>query len=141
MDLGLSHNQKEPSFKDHGCLSLRKSTYEKQSSSRTPGPIYSPNVSSSSTKKNKIRSITFGSGPARFDSVDSRVNSPGPQEYDPNGQDMKITAAGMLKILLVTVIWRIVGGPFSPWSRSIFGWLMDVKYRMYVGIGTKLKRY
>ena len=26
---------------------------------------------------------------------------------------MTITAAGMLKILLVTVIWRIVGSPFS----------------------------
>ena len=59
------------------------SALEKQSSSRTPGPIYSPNVLSSSTKKNKIRSISFGSGPARFDSVDSRAKTPGPQQYDP----------------------------------------------------------
>ena len=49
---------------------------------------------------------------------------------------MKITAAGMIKILLVTEIWRMIGSPFSPWSRSIFGWLMDVKYTLYVGIGT-----
>ena len=79
MDLGLCHNQREATFKD-GCLSLRMSALEKQSSSRTPGPIYSPNVSSSSTKKN-TRNITFGYGKARFDSVDS--STPGPQEYDP----------------------------------------------------------
>lgn len=77
MDLGLSYNQREASFKD-GCLSLRQAALEKQTmSSRTPGPDYNPDVSSSSTKKNKIRNITFGSGPARFASV--RDSTPGPQ--------------------------------------------------------------
>ncbi|KAL7492043.1 hypothetical protein ACHAWT_001601 [Skeletonema menzelii] len=90
MDLGLSHNQREASFKD-GCLSLRQAALEKQSSTRsTPGPIYNPNVSSSSTTKNKIRNVTFGSGKTRFDSVlDSKVTTPGPSKYDPK----KILAA------------------------------------------------
>ncbi|KAK1735381.1 hypothetical protein QTG54_013995 [Skeletonema marinoi] len=91
MDLGLSHNQREASFKD-GCLSLRQAALEKQSSRLTPGPVYNPNVSCSSTTKNKLRNITFGSGPARFDSVPdvkNRPSTPGPHEYCPK----KILAA------------------------------------------------
>ncbi len=92
MDLGLSHNQREASFKD-GCLSLRQAALEQQHSTRsTPGPIYNPNVSSSSTTKDKIRNITFGSGPARFDAVpdiNRRPSTPGPHEYCPK----KILAA------------------------------------------------
>ncbi len=78
MDLGLSYNQRqrEASFKD-GCLSLRQAALEKQTHRRTPGPDYNPDVSSSSTKKNKIRNITFGSGPVRFASV--KETTPGPQ--------------------------------------------------------------
>ena len=97
MDLGLSHNQREASFFKDGCLSLRQAALEKQTSTRiTPGPVYNPNVNSSSTTKNKTRNITFGSGPARFDGSssaqdinDSRPSTPGPHEYCPK----KILAA------------------------------------------------
>ena len=91
MDLGLTSNQREASFKD-GCLSLRQAALEKQISSRiTPGPIYNPKLSASSMSKGS-RDITFGSGPLRFDSVpdrDRRLRTPGPHEYCPR----KILAA------------------------------------------------
>ena len=95
MDLGLSVNQREASFKD-GCLTLRQAALEKQSSTRsTPGPIYNANINACSTSKNKCRDITIGSGPARFgDSVVPEINSrrptaPGPCTYCPR----KILAA------------------------------------------------
>lgn len=91
MDLGLAH-QREATFKD-GCLSVRQSVIEKQKAGISPGPIYNPNLSASSTCKVKCRDITFGSGPSRFGDVPDinrregsplQVNHPGPQTYDPN---------------------------------------------------------
>ena len=100
MDLGLSVNQREASFKD-GCLSIRQSVLEKQRARVAPGPIYNPDLAASS-RKSTIRDISFGSGPPRFEDDDapppanirrpasapgrSRINrtSPGPQTYDPN---------------------------------------------------------
>jgi len=91
MDLGLAH-QREATFKD-GCLSVRQSFIEKQKAGISPGPIYNPNLSASSTCKVKCRDITFGSGPSRFGDVPDihrrkgspkAVNHPGPQTYCPN---------------------------------------------------------
>lgn len=90
MDLGLGC-QRESTFKD-GCLSIRQSVIEKQNAGISPGPIYNPNLSASSTFKVKCRDITFGSGPARFGDVPDihrregsplSVKYPGPQTYSP----------------------------------------------------------
>ena len=91
MDLGLA-TQREATFKD-GCLSVRQSVIEKQKSGISPGPIYNPNLSASSSCKVKCRDITFGSGPSRFGDVPDihrrtsgsplQVKHPGPQTYDP----------------------------------------------------------
>jgi len=76
---------REATFKD-GCLSLRKSTLDKLTANIAPGPIYSPKarVSSSASEK-RLRDITFGTGPARLEPVESwSADEPGPHTYDPN---------------------------------------------------------
>ena len=92
MDLGLG-NQREATFSD-GCLSVRQSVIEKQNAGISPGPIYNPNLSASSTCRVKCRDITFGSGPPRFgdpvpsinrrNSAKTPVQHLGPQTYCPN---------------------------------------------------------
>eukprot|EP00804_Cyclotella_cryptica_P025068 CCRYP_016556-RA/>CCRYP_016556-RA protein AED:0.18 eAED:0.18 QI:131/-1/0/1/-1/1/1/0/291 len=91
MDLGLGH-QREATFKD-GCLSVRQVVIEKLSAGISPGPIYNPNLSASSTCRVKSRDITFGSGPARFGDVPNihrragapmTVQQPGPHTYCPD---------------------------------------------------------
>ena len=51
-----------------------------------------------------------------------------------NGQRMKITTASKVKNLLVTVLLRVVGSHFSPWSGSILMVDKASEYRMNVGM-------
>ena len=82
-------SQREATFKD-GCLSLRKAVLDNMRARVAPGPIYNPLPCSSSTERG-VRSIKFGTGPARYNDISEsngqrvacETNQPGPQTYDP----------------------------------------------------------
>mmetsp|Transcript_26640 Transcript_26640/g.56090 ORF Transcript_26640/g.56090 Transcript_26640/m.56090 type:complete len:287 (+) Transcript_26640:94-954(+) len=84
-------DQPEAKFKD-GCLAVRQSVLEKQKVGLSPGPIYNPNLSASSTSKVDCRDIRFVSGPPRFGDVSENkrkmkvfnTQHPGPQTYCPD---------------------------------------------------------
>lgn len=53
-----------------------------------------------------------------------------------NGLGMKISAVGMVINLVVAVLWRIVGSPFSPWFWSVLGVGGVVNRALNVGTST-----